>query len=607
MRPQVVKAILKQTAAKSVNTRQQSFVLLRYVVEALDGGLDSESDIICKTAHDALRTSESTFPSLTIAVLSFLSSFFTHHVGRTYAAHLDELSQAVVRCMKDKLQPVSFAAFTAASAIAQSIRPVHNKTGAASPLRSNFGQPVQNIFNMAMEVLGDNSADGDVRERALVTLGDVLVHEGDALSDKLSTALPLISARLSSENTAATAVEVIGCLAQSPLLGGSAFEAWLLDVVSEVVVYIRRIRRNQKSVSTTSEFASLHNIVDRAGAGLPADVASGLVVELAGFIDNASALDIITLTLARQPACRPSIDKHVLPAVMEEVKTQSNTIPIEALTTFFAAYVDGDPDCAKRLVPSLVENVKASEIPVASLGGTLPYASVAQCIGAVAVHSPSNLAGILATFQRTLKSKSSSAADIYLALLCVGEIGRHADLSGNAGLLQQILSFFKDESEEVRSAAAFSAGNMAVGAPDQFLPVLVDQVRITQDGPTRLLLLYALKEVVLHSSAAQLELLTDQLWEPLFGDVATGEDSSGDDGVRNVKAACIGKLTTAAPARFLPQLQTMLQSTSAQQRALVAASIRYTFINASSSYIELIAPVIGDFLSLMKDENLVSI
>jgi cullin-associated NEDD8-dissociated protein 1 len=38
---------------------------------------------------------------------------------------------------------------------------------------------------------------------------------------------------------------------------------------------------------------------------------------------------------------------------------------------------------------------------------------------------------------------------------------------------------------------------------------------------------------------------------------------------------------------------------------LVAAAIRYTFIDTSSTYDELIAPVIVDFLSLMQDENLV--
>ena len=71
-------------------------------------------------------------------------------------------------------------------------------------------------------------------------------------------------------------------------------------------------------------------------------------------------------------------------------------------------------------------------------------------------------------------------------------------------------------------------------------------------------------QVILHSSSAQLEVLADSFWTPLFADdskktsktktVAGGEDI-GDDGIRNVKAACIGKLTTTAPAKFLPQLQ----------------------------------------------------
>lgn len=48
----------------------------------------------------------------------------------------------------------------------------------------------------------------------------------------------------------------------------------------------------------------------------------------------------------------------------------------------------------------------------------------------------------------------------------------------------------------------------------------------------------------------------------------------------------------------------LLRSTP-HDRALVAAAIRYTFIDTSSTYDELIAPVIVDFLSLMQDENLV--
>lgn len=54
------------------------------------------------------------------------------------------------------------------------------------------------------------------------------------------------------------------------------------------------------------------------------------------------------------------------------------------------------------------------------------------------------------------------------------------------------------------------------------------------------------------------------------------------------------------------QTQGLLRSTP-KNRALVAAAVRYTFIDTSSSYDELISPLIGEFLSLMRDDNLVSV
>jgi cullin-associated NEDD8-dissociated protein 1 len=80
-------------------------------------------------------------------------------------------------------------------------------------------------------------------------------------------------------------------------------------------------------------------------------------------------------------------------------------------------------------------------------------------------------------------------------------------------------------------------------------------------------MLHALKEVILHLPSDQLEKLADQLWNPLFDESdgaaskskraapAAGGADIGDDGIRNVKAACIGKLTMTAPGKYLPQLQ----------------------------------------------------
>jgi cullin-associated NEDD8-dissociated protein 1 len=591
IRPQLVKATLKQAGAKTVNARQQSFILLRELVEALEGGLDNEADAICNSSAAALRSSDSTTSSFTIAVLTFLNAFFNHHVGRSYASHLNELTKLVVRCMRDKQQRVNFEAFATASALAGSIRPLHR--GSASPLRSGFDGPVKEIFQATTSVLGDNSVDGDVREKALITLGDLLLHEGDALSDRLSEALPLISARLDSENTAATAVEVAGQVAASPLCSGPAFNQWLLDILSRVIIYIRR---NKSSLSKANEFTTIQSILSRLGGSLPEGVASDVIVELTPFLDQATALEIIANVLANQPATRATVDKHVLPHALAAIKTAGNAATIDALVEFYGAYVDGDIDSSTRLVPQLVLSVTNDKsLAGGSFGGTTAYSTTAKCIGAVVSHSERNLAGTLATFEKALQDPRASNADVYLALLCVGEIGRLNDLSVNTELLQRVLRFFKSENEEIRSAAAFAAGNMAVGAPDAYLPVLVNNINATKDQSERLLLLYSLKEVIMHSSTGQLEKLADFFWEPLFA-----KASQDDDGIRNIKAACIGKLTIADSARFVPQLQNMLSGDS-QQRALLAASLRYTFIDTSAAYTEMIAPLVGDFLSLMND------
>ncbi|OCF45173.1 tip120-family protein [Kwoniella heveanensis CBS 569] len=600
--PQITRSILKQISSKSILTRQQCFVLLREISKALGGGLDAASDAICGAAISAIRSVDSaTSSSLSIAALSFLSAFFADHSSRAYSNHIAQLAPAIVRCMKDKLQRISFEAFSVASALARSA-PHQNS---AAPLPANFNEPIQQIFTAATEVLADNSVDADVREKALDTLGNLLVHEGDLFASSYSTCLPLIAARLSNENTAATAVNVIGKIAESPLCKGPDFETWLLEVVSEVVVALRRSKR---STAKNAEFTCLSHILTRVGSSLPEVTATGIIGEIQPFIDTPTALQIVALILSQQPACRKAVDTQLSPRIMEVIKTPSvNQHLIDALTSFFGTYVDGDVDCATRLVPALVENLgKASSLPDATRGGTSTYTTTAKIIGVVVEHSQRNAAGILAMFQKAIKSSKATEPDVYLDLLCIGEIGRLTDLSTTPDLFDKVLSFFSSESEEVRSAAAFAAGNLAVGAPKVFLPAIIKRISSASSEGSRLLLLHALKEVILHSSSAQLELLADTLWKPLFADDTskTSADDIGDDGIRNVKAACIGKLTTTAPGKFLPQLQDRLRS-SPGDRAIVAAAVRYTFIDTSSSYDEIIAPIIVEFLSLMRDSNLI--
>jgi cullin-associated NEDD8-dissociated protein 1 len=159
------------------------------------------------------------------------------------------------------------------------------------------------------------------------------------------------------------------------------------------------------------------------------------------------------------------------------------------------------------------------------------------------------------------------------------------------------------------------AGNIAIGNLHLFLPYIVQLVK--QDDSKRLLALHALKEVVTHTSTSHLENLADTLWAPLFENSESADESS-----RGVAAACIGKLITTHPARYLPQvhvrtqisiiantgsrlLQARIRDPNAATRATVLSAIRYTFVDSSSAFDEVLAPYILDFLSLMDDMELV--
>ena len=128
------------------------------------------------------------------------------------------------------------------------------------------------------------------------------------------------------------------------------------------------------------------------------------------------------------------------------------------------------------------------------------------------------------------------------------------------------IELFASDQEDVRTAAAFAAGqpfvflsfpshkltpsfpgNIAIGNLHLFLPFIVHLVK--QDDSKRLLALHALKEVVTHTSTSHLENLAETLWVPLFENSESADESS-----RGVAAACIGKLITTHPARYLPQV-----------------------------------------------------
>lgn len=396
--PQILRGVIKQLDGKSVSTKERCFVLLRHVTDVLDGGLDSEAAGVAASAASALRSIDSaTSSSLATAALSFLASFFKHHPPRLYAQHLSGLVLAIVRCMQDKLQRISFEGFAAASALAQSLRSKES----TSPLKADLKAPVQQLFDATVGVLGDASVDAEVRDRALSTLGDLLQYEGDVLVASYSKALPLISERLEHEGTAATAVNVIDRIADpaTSACQGAEFDQWLISTLPAIVIALRRTRR---ASSKHAEVTAIATVLSRVGSLLTPQLAQGIITETQPLLGSANGLNVAALVLRSQPTIKASVDAH-LPAICALVKQPGGSVAlVDALVAFFAAYTAADPDNATRIAPHLVENVKQQSQEVAAVG-TGVYAATARIVGAVTKESLRNAAGILALFMKAIK------------------------------------------------------------------------------------------------------------------------------------------------------------------------------------------------------------
>lgn len=81
----------------------------------------------------------------------------------------------------------------------------------------------------------------------------------------------------------------------------------------------------------------------------------------------------------------------------------------------------------------------------------------------------------------------------HLALLCLGEIGRRKDLSSHAHIENIVIESFQSPFEEIKSAASYALGNIAVGNLPKYLPFILD--KIDNQQKKQYLLLHSLKEV----------------------------------------------------------------------------------------------------------------
>lgn len=178
--------------------------------------------------------------------------------------------------------------------------------------------------------------------------------------------------------------------------------------------------------------------------------------------------------------------------------------------------------------------------------------------------------------------------------------------SGLDQILQQILTQ-PTFSEELKHAAAFSLGNIALGNLQHYMPTVLSCVN--SFGKKRYLMFISLKEIIGEAISPDtqgqtpLDPFVDQIWNLLF----TYLEEEMEEGTRSSISEVLGKLSTIRPAQFIEALRTKLVSNSANARATVVTAIRFTFNTYTKDvreFDELLKPIIIQFFALIKDSDL---
>lgn len=378
------------------------------------------------------------------------------------------------------------------------------------------GMPLETIVPRIYEALRPRlealDIDQEIKECSILTMGSLFAHMGDLLPAQLPVVLALLRRRLDNEITRTATLRAIGMIATSPL--ALNLTPFLRESIVEIAQFLRQQNRSLKQTT----LLTLDALVGAHTAALTTELAAALLREVAALVTDADlqlahlALKTAANLFANFPAAAPALLVEVYPravslATSSLLQGQAQTSLVLLLQNL--VIVGPERMAFSDLFDTLYFQSKSSELPKQSVS------TLSKCIAGICMAT---------TGEARDASVSSFSADLsgaddkrrQLALLCLGEMGRRSDLASKTNLKDLVLSCFESASEEIKSAAAFALGNLAVGNMPAFLPVVLQPAHSTKN---QYLLLAALKEViVVHaSSGLSFEVYLEQVLPGLLG------------------------------------------------------------------------------------------
>uniref|UniRef100_A0A8C4NH41 Cullin-associated and neddylation-dissociated 1 n=1 Tax=Eptatretus burgeri TaxID=7764 RepID=A0A8C4NH41_EPTBU len=610
--PSIVKALHKQLKEKSVKTRQGSFNLLTELVNVLPGALADHVPALVPGIVFSLGDKSSS-SNMKIDTLSFLHVLLCHHPPEVFHPHVRVLVPAVVTCVGDPFYKITSEALLVEQQLVRVIRPLEGppSTFDAKPF-------VHDLFTSTQKRLKAADIDQEVKERAIACMGQIICNLGDQLGPELATTLQIFLERLKNEITRLTTVKALTLVASSPL--NIDLRPALAESISILASFLRKNQRALKLATLGALEALVRGyrdaltptMIETVLQELPplisesdmhvSQLAVGFLTTLArvypsslGKVSNAALAPVIALV--RSPLLQGGALTAVLAFFQALVATHMPGLGyMELLRLLTGPVYSHTSTGAAQLSTSPVSPTSASSSSLLTLHKQA-FHSIAKCVAALTVACPQECGSVTGQFIADVRNPKSSDGVQLLALLALGEIGRHVDLSTQKELRSVLLEALSSPSEEVKSAASYALGNVSVGSLPQYLPFVLHE--IGSHTKRQYLLLHSLKEVISSAQVTALKPYVEDIWALLFKHCECAEE-----GTRNVVAECLGKLALIDPVSLLPRLKGYLSSGSPHARSTVVTAVKFTISDQPQAVDSLLKSCIGDFLETLEDPDL---
>uniref|UniRef100_A0A0E0JW13 Cullin-associated NEDD8-dissociated protein 1 n=1 Tax=Oryza punctata TaxID=4537 RepID=A0A0E0JW13_ORYPU len=615
--------LIERFREREENVKVGAFSVLKELVVVLPDCLADHIGSLVPGIEKALNDKSST-SNLKIEALVFTKLVMASHSPAVFHPYIQALSGPILSAIGDRYYKVTAEALRVCGELVRVLRP--NFEAHSLDYRPYIGP----IYKAILARLANQDQDQEVKECAISCMSLVVSTFGDGLQRELPACLPILVDRMGNEITRLTAVKAFAVIAKSPLR--IDLSCVLDHVISELTAFLRKANRALRQAT----LGTLNSLVVAYGGQIGSSSYETIIAELSTLIRFVvyssilhflatmttgvdliycrSDMDLHMTALALELCCTIMVDRKSIQnvglAVRYKVLPQALILirsallqgqALQALQRFFASLVQSANTSFDALLDSLISTAKPSQS-----GGLAKQAlsSIAQCVAVLCLAAgDQKCASTIEMLKGILKDDSATnSAKQHMALLCLGEIGRRKDLSNHAQIENIVIESFQSPFEEIKSAASYALGNIAVGNLSKYLPFILNQIDNQQKK--QYLLLHSLKEVIARQSVdhtGQSELQDSNIEKILA--LLFNHCESEEEGVRNVVAECLGKIALIEPRKLIPALKERTSSPAANTRATVAIAIKYSIVERPGKIDEIMYSEISTFLMLIKDSD----